>query len=165
VLNTAVKKGEAGLVQRLACNPINKKIHVCSANYGPNGWFGLATVFVSNGHIARATTQVNDFYFAGSFDNNVARRHVLCQEVGHTLGLDHIHGTGSCMDDDNDTLNNPSYQQPNGHDYAQLSSIYSHTDSFNSSSAKKATTAPDRVQLIDGELVLTFIHWVDGAAA
>lgn len=162
VFNTSVGNGKDRQIARLACRPIDRKIHVCNANYGPNLWFGQATVYLSNGHITRAITQLNDFYFTGTYGNNVARRHVLCQEIGHDFGLDHVHGTGSCMDDDNGTLNNTSYQRPNSHDYAQLSTIYSHLDGFNSSTASASASLlqPDRVQIIGGETVLTFIHWV-----
>jgi len=55
----------------------------------------------------------------------------MCQEVGHTFGLDHQDETfdnpnlGTCMD----YTNNPSTNQhPNQHDYDWLESIYSHTD-------------------------------------
>lgn len=163
VLSTSVSAGKTGILARQGCNAFPRQIHVCSANYGPNLWFGQATVYLSNGHISKAITQLNDFYFTGSYGNQVARRHVLCQEIGHDFGLDHVHGTGSCMDDDNATLNNTGYQSPNAHDYAQLSTIYAHTDSFTSSTSFAASSlrAPDRVQVIDGETVLTFTYWVN----
>ena len=57
----------------------------------------------------------------------------MCQEVGHTFGLDHqdedFYNTplGTCMDYSADpTLN----QHPNQHDYDELGIIYSHLDSF-----------------------------------
>ena len=66
----------------------------------------------------------------------------MCQEVGHTLGLDHQDETrdnrnlGSCMDYTNDpdggaggaSATDPSNEHPNQHDYNQLVTIYSHTD-------------------------------------
>ena len=55
----------------------------------------------------------------------------MCQEVGHTLGLDHQDEDfsnlplGTCMDYSNDpTLN----QHPNQHDYDMLETIYTHLD-------------------------------------
>lgn len=111
------------------------KLKISSGNYGANGWFGLATVRINilTGHISDAEVKVNDFYFTGTYGNDVARDHVLCQEVGHTLGLDHnrivlLFGR-SCMNDDNGTLNNTSFQTPNAHDAEQLNSIYAHADS------------------------------------
>lgn len=103
-------------------------------NYGPNGWFGLASLradFIT-GHIVRGRVQLNDFYFKGQYDNDVARRHVLCQEVGHILGLDHneipeVFGA-SCMDDRNSTLNRKEFRFPNHHDAAALTGIYQHRD-------------------------------------
>ena len=57
----------------------------------------------------------------------------MCQEVGHTFGLDHQDenfnnpSLGTCMDYSSDpTLN----QHPNQHDYDQLELIYAHLDSF-----------------------------------
>jgi hypothetical protein len=58
----------------------------------------------------------------------------MCQEVGHTLGLDHQDedfnnpNLGTCMDY---TSNPDSNQHPNQHDYDQLAAIYSHLDSVN----------------------------------
>jgi hypothetical protein len=161
VINTSVKAGNTSLAQRLNCAPISGKIRVCNASYGPNLWFGLATVWVSNGHVFQAVTQVNDYYFKGTYGNKTARRHVLCQEVGHDFGLDH-HKQASCMDDTNSTLNNPSYLRPNSHDYQQLVTIYSHTDSVNTAraSSSRQLRLPDRVRQVGRYTVLTYVFWV-----
>ncbi len=67
----------------------------------------------------------------------------MCQEVGHTFGLDHQDTTfdnpnlGSCMDYTNDpdggaggaSQTDPSNEHPNTHDYDQLVTIYTHLDS------------------------------------
>ena len=56
----------------------------------------------------------------------------MCQEVGHTFGLDHQDETfdnanlRTCMDYTNDPSTN---QYPNQHDYDQLAAIYAHPDS------------------------------------
>ena len=56
----------------------------------------------------------------------------MCQEVGHTFGLDHQDenfnnaNLGTCMDYTNDPSTN---QHPNKHDYDELITIYSHLDS------------------------------------
>ena len=162
VLNTAVKAGNSGLGTRLNCGPIAGKVRVCNANYGPNLWFGLATVWVANGHVYQGVTQVNDFHFSGQYANNTARRHVLCQEVGHIFGLDH-HRQASCMDDTNSTLNNPSYVRPNSHDYQQLSTIYSHTDSVNTNrqtAPRPILSLPDSVVRQGKTTILTYVFWV-----
>ena len=44
VLNVGVQGGGTGLLARLVCSMNVGKAHVCNANYGPNGWFGLAMV-------------------------------------------------------------------------------------------------------------------------
>ncbi len=110
------------------------QVSIESNNYGATGWFGVAeaTFEILTGHITKASVKVNDYYFVGQYNTTAARDHVLCQEVGHTLGLDHnelplLFGA-SCMDDDNSTLNSPSYQTPNGHDADELNTIYSHSD-------------------------------------
>jgi hypothetical protein len=54
---------------------------------------------------------MNDSYFASGSYNETARQHVMCQEIGHTFGLDHQDESGAdlntCMDYAN-SLNNPS---------------------------------------------------------
>lgn len=159
VLNTSVTAGATGTLEQLLCQPVSRKIRSCSFSYGPTLWFGLASVWLSGGHITQATVQVNDFYFTGSYGNNVARRHVLCQEVGHTLGLDH-HRQASCMDDTNSTLNNTSYQSPNAHDYAQLEAIYAHSDSTSTTGAR-VSGEPTVIVEREGSLTrVTSIFWV-----
>ena len=55
----------------------------------------------------------------------------MCQEVGHTLGLDHQDedfdnpNLGTCMDYTSDPSTN---QHPNAHDYEELEAIYAHLD-------------------------------------
>lgn len=157
VLNTTVEAGASGLLDRLLCNPIPGKVRACSANYGPTFWFGLASVWISGGHIVQATTQVNDFYFGGSFGNDTARRHVLCQEIGHDLGLDHSRTEPSCMDDTNSTLNTPSFVDPGPHDYAQLEASYAHTDP---NSTVGASAGPGRRVIVGRDGEATRIVWI-----
>lgn len=134
VLDTTITTGASDLLTRTACQPISGKVVNCNANYGPNLWLGLATIWLSGNHITQGTVQVNDFYFGqAQYNNKAERRHVLCQEVGHTFGLDHQSENGdslnTCMDyyhnvSDADTKSTT----PNQHDYDQLSSIYQHLD-------------------------------------
>lgn len=142
VLDTVVAAGDTSLTFRKRCPATSGRIEVCNAEYGKNGWLGLATIWLSGNHIVKATTKVNDTYFkTPTYDNPYAKRHVLCQEVGHNLGLDHQRdpASKSCMDDRNG-LFDPAFVSPNAHDYQQLESIYtSHLDS--TSTVKTASSA------------------------
>jgi hypothetical protein len=73
-------------------------------------------------------------------------QHVICQEIGHTFGLDHQDTSGislnTCMDyyhntSDNDTLSTHSNQ----HDYDELGIIYSHLDSSSTAGRMPAAMA------------------------
>lgn len=162
----------AGLTTGRKCRPTNGRIEVCNARYGYNGWLGLAQIWVSGGHILRATTKVNDTYLNSAFYNSTNKQHVMCQEIGHGYGLGHQDESGAdlntCMDYA-DALDNPS---PNAHDYEQLETIYnSHTDATSTVSSGAATSG--RVihrrhgfrssyiveDLGNGLRRHTFIHW------
>lgn len=128
VLDTTVVAGAA----RGRCKPTSGRVEVCNGSYGFNGWLGLAQIWISGGHIVQGTTKMNDSYLNNGY-SDTNKQHVICQEVGHTFGLDHQDESGAdlntCMDYSN-ALDNPS---PNAHDYEELSIIYgSHTDSYNS---------------------------------
>ena len=79
----------------------------------------------------------NDYYFGSStyqYNNEAEKLHVICQEVGHTLGLDHQSTDGTSLDTCMDYYHNTSATDtssthPNQHDYDELSIIYSHLDS------------------------------------
>jgi hypothetical protein len=124
---------------RRKCAAVAGKIRVCNASYGNNGWLGLASINLdSNGHISQGTAKMNDSYasyFAG--DANEAP-HVMCQEVGHTFGLGHTSEDGSTQNTCMDYSSSPTSTKPNQHDYDQLSTIYAHTDSYNSYSTSTA---------------------------
>ena len=100
---------------------------MCSERYGFNGWLGVAQIWVSGDHITQGTVKVNDSYFNTATYNTPAWRNlVMCQEVGHTLGLHHNDEdfnttNGTCMDYSNNPEPN---QHPNQHDYDQLQIIY-----------------------------------------
>ncbi|MGE5830596.1 MAG: hypothetical protein ACM30G_19840 [Micromonosporaceae bacterium] len=148
VLNTTVLQGSFG--DRVACNPATGHIEVCNAAYGQNGWLGLASISITTGnHISRAYAKMNDTYFAmAQYNTGPYRRLVMCQEVGHGFGLAHQDenqtnpNLGSCMDYTRDPDGPPSNEHPNSHDYAQLQTIYSHTDSFNSTFTGGSSTSP-----------------------
>lgn len=128
VLDTTLVAGRA---KPRTCRPTTGRVEVCSAAYGYNGWLGVAQIWVTGGvHITQGTVKVNDSYFSSPIYNTSAWRNlVMCQEVGHTLGLAHQDETfgnlnlGTCMDYTNDpdgTLKDPdqlSNEHPNQHDY------------------------------------------------
>ena len=139
VLDTVVKNGST---RPRTCKGKDGRVEVCSARYGDNGWLGIAQIWITGGeHITKGVMKVNDTYFDTAYYNTPAWKNlVMCQEVGHTLGLGHTdevfdnpnHGT--CMDYTNDPdgtiygqLNN---EHPNQHDYDQLEAIYAHLDSI-----------------------------------
>lgn len=131
VLDTTIVSG--GTAAR-RCRPTSGRVEVCNNKYGSNGWLGLAQIWVSGSHITQGVTKVNDTYFNTTTYNNPAWKNlVVCQEVGHTLGLDHQDEDfnnpplGTCMDYTSDPTPN---QHPNQHDYDELATIYAHLDSL-----------------------------------
>src|SRR5215213_881247 len=138
------------------CAPTSRRVEVCNAAYGTNGWLGLAQIWIGRrSHITAGTTKVNDTYFNTAKYNTPAwRQMVMCQEVGHTFGLDHQDenfdnpNLGTCMDYTNDPSTN---QHPNKHDYDELALIYSHLDSTTTvgttSAASKAPAAASQGNL------------------
>jgi hypothetical protein len=129
VLDTTVVPG--GTTPR-QCKATLGRVEVCNERYGFNGWLGIAQIWASGSHITKAITKMNDSYFNTSTYNTPAwRQFVVCQEIGHTFGLDHQDedfdnsNLGTCMD----YTNNPgTNQHPNQHDYQQLEDIYAHVD-------------------------------------
>ncbi len=129
VLDTAIVAGAA----KGKCRPSAGRVEVCNGAYGNNGWLGLAQIWLSGSHITQGSTKLNDTYFNTPTYNTTAWRNlVMCQEVGHTFGLDHQDenfnnpNLGTCMDYTSDPSTN---QHPNQHDYEELEIIYSHLDS------------------------------------
>jgi len=117
---------------RETCAPLTGFIRTCNVDNPDLTWLGLAVVLndplAGDDHVVAASAMVNDNWFRTPLYDTTAARHVLCQEVGHTFGLDHQDDSGAdlntCMDYA-DALDNPS---PNAHDYQQLEAIYSHLD-------------------------------------
>jgi hypothetical protein len=121
-----------------SCRPTSGRDEVCSASYGNTGWLGVAQIWITGGtHITQGTVKVNDTYFnTPSYNTAAWRRLVMCQEIGHTFGLDHQDenfnnaNLGTCMDYTSDPDGPPSNEHPNKHDYDELVTIYTHLDSF-----------------------------------
>ncbi|HEY3350942.1 MAG TPA: hypothetical protein VGM13_14285, partial [Thermoanaerobaculia bacterium] len=133
VLDTTVVAGSTTTNTRRRCSMTLGRVVVCNFAYGNNGWLGLASINITGGtHITQGSVKVNDSYAM----NTAEKLHVICQEIGHTFGLDHQSTSGAslntCMDyysnkSNSDTLST----HPNTHDYDELATIYSHLDSTN----------------------------------
>lgn len=94
----------------------------------PSGQFlGYASVTTDGEIITSGSVAINPSMLGRS---DYARRHVACQEIGHTLGLTHIAGK-TCMDDCSrfigtgttefaDCMNDPESDRPNERDRCQL---------------------------------------------
>ncbi len=132
VLGMVVSSNDDSTRTRKRCQNISGQIHVCNADYGANGWLGLATIGInSQGHIDRGSVKVNDTYYQ-YLDTDNRRNHVMCQEIGHVFGLGHTSEDGSSQSTCMDYSWDETSQWPNAHDFEQLVASYSHTDSYNS---------------------------------
>jgi hypothetical protein len=179
----------AGAANPKNCRPTAGRVEVCNSRYGNTNWLGIASIWLSGGHIGQGTVKLNDTYFNTNKYNTPAWRNlVMCQEIGHTFGLDHQDenfsngNLGTCMD----YTNNPeSNQHPNAHDYDMLESIYGHLDSTNSFSAATVNNGADidtndprnwgqlvkvsnggrtaiyELNLGGGRKIVTFVIWAD----
>lgn len=128
--------------QNSKCPLYAGQITVCDGNYGRTGWGGLAQVgWDGSGHTYYARAIQNNYYYVGSSAATVAYRQlVICQEIGHTLGLGHINvsyttpNVGSCMDYTNDpdggrggvSQTDPNNMHPYAHDYAVINARHTH---------------------------------------
>ena len=144
--NSVLKNQVVAGASNANCDPTLGRIEACNGAYGENGWLGIAQIWVyrgRDGHIAQGIVKMNDTYFAlPQYDTAAWRNMVVCQEIGHTFGLDHQDETftnanlGTCMDYTNDPdgslygqLNN---EHPNQHDYDQMALIYAHVNDSSS---------------------------------
>ena len=131
-LNMQVTSFDDSSNARKRCTAVTGKVRSCNSAYGNNGWLGLASINLdASGHIVKGTSKMNDSY-ASSFASQDERRHVMCQELGHTLGLGHTSENGSTQNTCMDYSQSPTSIAPNQHDHDQLVAQYAHTDSYNS---------------------------------
>ncbi len=128
------------------CKPSSGRIEVCNEKYGSNGWLGIAQIWINGSHITQGTVKLNDTYFRTATYNTPAWKNlVMCQEVGHILGLDHQDenfsngNLGTCMDYTNSPATN---QHPNQHDYDMLTSLYTHLDTITTVLASATKNSP-----------------------
>jgi hypothetical protein len=165
-----------GSTKPRSCRPTAGRVETCDAAYGNTGWLGVAQIWVSGSHITQGTVKLNDTYYSlPTYNTPTWRAVVTCQEIGHTLGLDHQDESGAdfhtCMDyADNPDADN---MHPNAHDYDELATIYSHLDSSTTiglAGSGKArpyeVTRTDHVgrskiveRFADGSKRITFIFW------
>jgi len=147
VLDTTIVPGGTSAK---ACRPTSGRVEVCNANYRDTGWLGVASIWITGGtHITQGTVKNNDYYFGSStyqYNNTAEMQHVICQEIGHTFGLDHQSTDGSsqntCMDYyHNTSASDTQSTHPNQHDYDELAIIYAHLDSFSTIGAMPAAMA------------------------
>lgn len=103
----------------------NRKSNIVVSEAGSAFWLGLARVWVDeDGHIGKGEVKLNTSLLVNY--GPAAADHVLCQELGHILGLNHQVGAlDSCM---NDQAPLGSVTSPNAHDAEQLVLIYDHED-------------------------------------
>jgi hypothetical protein len=149
ILDTTIVSG--GAKNPKSCRPTSGRIEVCSANYGNNGWLGLAQIWITGGvHVTQGVVKNNDYYFGASsyqYNNTAEMQHVICQEIGHTFGLDHQSTDGSslntCMDYyHNTSASDTKSTHPNAHDYQELATIYQHLDTFTTIGATASRANP-----------------------
>ncbi len=149
VMDTTVVAGGA---RPKNCRPTSGRVEVCNASYGNTGWLGVAQIWITGSvHITQGTVKNNDYYFGNStyqYNNTAEMQHVICQEVGHTFGLDHQSTDGSslntCMDYyHNTSASDTKSTHPNQHDYDELVTIYSHLDSSTTIGSAPATIPSD----------------------
>lgn len=132
------------------CSMVAGTVQVCNSTYGNNGWLGLASINITAGdHITQGSAKMNDTYFnTANYNNPNEKLHVMCQEVGHTLGLGHTSEDGSsqntCMDYFSNTGANAASTlslHPNQHDFDDLIAKYAHLDTSTTVSASTSTTS------------------------
>jgi hypothetical protein len=169
------------------CKSTKGRVEVCNWRYGTQkGWLGLTRLYFNRrgDHIEAVTVQLNDSFFdSGSkYNDDAARRHTMCHELGHSMGLEGHENNRSCMNDSEDAIFNN--MTPISSDFRELDQIYSHKDGETTVSSASVTSegvvAPTSLppipskdaagetvtvqKLDDGRTVVTFITWAQDQA-
>jgi hypothetical protein len=168
------------------CKSTKGRVEVCNSRYGTQeGWLGLTRLYFNRrgDHIEAVTVQLNDSFFdSGKYNDDAARRHTMCHELGHSMGLEGHENNRSCMNDSEDAIFN--YVTPISSDFRELEQIYSHKDGETTVSGAAVTSegvaAPPSLppppsedaagetvtveKLDDGRTVVTFITWAQDQA-
>ena len=182
--STVLQTVEVAGASKGKCRPTAGRDEVCNGNYGNNGWLGLASIWLASGtlHIVQGTEKMNDTYFnTPTYNNPNEREHVMCQEIGHTFGLDHQSTSGAslntCMDYFSNTGANAgstASTTPNQHDYDELAIIYAHLDSSSTVGLASLEGLPADVpswanasesvyvdHLSNGQTQVTYVLWAN----
>ncbi len=164
------------------CRPVTGRVEVCNWRYGTQtGWLGLTQLFLDRGgHIEAATVQMNGSFLNAPnsrYNSDAARRHTICHELGHAMGLEGHENDRSCMNNSQHAVFN--YVKPIRRDFRELKQIYAHRDGETTISSASVTSeevldptilpakpsgsgATETVtvqRLDDGREVVTFITW------
>jgi choline kinase len=119
----------AGAVTRLAQTRPLRAVELPAGCW----WQDVATIWITTtDHIVQGTVKVNDTYLDPSstytYNTPEERLHVICQEVGHTFGLDHQSTSGAtlgtCVDYYHNVAGDSASTLPDQGDYDQLACIY-----------------------------------------
>lgn len=105
------------------CTMERGRVEVCNGDWSRENWLGLTIADIDGErHIYRALVLMNDHYFdQPPYDRTDAKRHTMCQEVGHSLGLDHRYSK-TCMNDRE--IFGRAYDSPSKTDYRELEQLY-----------------------------------------
>lgn len=164
------------------CRSNSGRVEVCNWPYGTQtGWLGLTRLFLDrSGHIEAATVQMNDSFLNAPnsrYNSDAARRHTICHELGHAMGLEGHEDNRSCMNNSQHAVFN--YVKPIRRDFRELNRIYKHRDRETTVSSASVTSenfvaptsmpaepsGPDATETVtvqtldDGREVITFITW------
>jgi hypothetical protein len=163
------------------CKPTKGQVEVCNWRYGTDeGWLGLTRLYFNNqgDHIDAVTVKLNDSFFDTNtqYNNDAARRHTICHELGHSMGLAGHENNQSCLNDSQYAVFH--YLTPIPSDFDELEQIYNHKDKETTVSGASVTgesfvdsTSPPPApsdaadetvtvqKLVDGRTVVTFITW------